>query len=118
MIFEKLPVELKLGLPVVFAMKERPFRLLGILHRVQRPRNPCFLRERGHYYVDYPGVHVVQNFPYGEIEGDAVDVHLAVVVAFAFWAFVDRRTGRMTAKELTAERIRQNHLDPDLGLMQ
>ena len=116
MIFEKLPVELKLGLPVVFAMRARPFRLLGIRHRVQRPRNPYCPQERVHYCGDYPGVHVVQNFPYGEIEGDAVDV--AVVVAFAFWAFDDRRTGRMTAKELTAERIRQNHLGPDLGLMQ
>lgn len=109
-------MELKPGLPEVFAMKVRPFRLLGIPHRVQRPRNPYCPQERVHYCEDYPGVHVVQNFPYGEIEGDAVDV--AVVVAFAFWAFDDRRTGRMTAKELTAERIRQNHLGPDLGLMQ
>lgn len=97
-------------------MKVRPFRLLGIRHRVQLPRNPYCPQERVHYCGDYPEVHAVQNFPYGEIEGDAVDV--AVVVAFAFWAFDDRRTGRMTAKELTAERIRQNHLGPDLGLMQ
>ena len=97
-------------------MKEKPFRLLGIPHRVQRPRNPYCPQERVHYYGDYPGVHAAQNFPYGEIEGDAVD-HVAVVVAFAFWAFDDRRTGRMTAKELTAERIRQNHLGPDLGLL-
>lgn len=103
-------------MPEVFAMKVRPFHLLGNPHRVQHPKNPYCPQERVHYCGDYPGVHVVQNFPYEEIEVDAVDV--AVVVAFAFWAFDDRPTGRMTAKELTAERIRQNHLGPDLGLMQ
>ena len=107
---------LTLDWPGVFAMRVRPFRLLGSLHRVQPPRNPCYLRVTVHYYVDFPEDRVDQNYqvpPYGEtVVGVAVGVPVAGY--FAFWEFVDRRIGRMTAKVLTAERIRQTHLDPGL----